>query len=131
MPDAIITDLTLTALQRALDGTALQQRTIAGNIANLETPGYVARHVSFQESLRAALAAQHAGRAGADELLAAAGPAVGRDPTPPSEPDGNNVDIEREMTELSEAGLRYEALVRLVRRKFQMLGTAIGDGRQA
>ena len=130
MAEPIISDLTLTALERALDGTALQQRITAGNIANLETPGYMARRVSFQDSLRAALAAQREGRPHAAELLDAAGAAVGRDMSAPTGPDGNNVDIEREMTDLSEAGLRYEALVRLIRRKFQMLGTVIGDGRQ-
>lgn len=130
MPDSIISDVTLAALQAALDGTALQQRTIAGNIANLETPGYVARRVSFEDSLRSAIAATREGRGDVGEPLARAGASVTRDPSPPG-PDGNNVDIEREMTELSEAGLRYEALVRLIRRKFQMLGTAIGDGRQS
>jgi len=121
-------DRTTAALRRALDAASLQQRVVANNIANLETPGYVARRVDFQDTLRAALQAD---RDGDETALEQVAPLVTRDPSPPASPGGNNVDIEREMTLLGEAGLRYEALTRLLRRKFEMLGTAIGDGRRA
>ncbi len=124
-----MSDITLAAVQAALDATALQQRVAASNLANLETPGYLARRVRFADTLRAALAAAYRGEVSPAELLARTEASVIPDLTPPG-PNGNNVQIERELTQLSEAGLRYEALVRLIRRKFQMLGTAIGDGRQ-
>ena len=80
--------------------------------------------------MRAALTALHDREPGAARMLEEIRPAIIPDTTPTTGADGNNVDIEREMTELSEATLRYEAMARLIRRRFQMLGTAIGDGRQ-
>src|SRR6478736_1491816 len=35
-------DVTMSALHQALSGLALRQRTIADNIANIETPGFLA-----------------------------------------------------------------------------------------
>ena len=35
-----------------LDATELRGRTIANNIANINTPGYKRRYVSFEESLQ-------------------------------------------------------------------------------
>ena len=50
-----ISDLTTSALHVALDGLDQRQQAIAANIANLETPGYLAREVNFEDSLRAAI----------------------------------------------------------------------------
>ncbi len=47
----------------------------------------------------------------------------------PAGPDGNNVVIETEMLELGESALRYQVLTRMIDRKLNMVGTAIGDGR--
>ena len=44
-------------LQAALRGLSLRQRTIADNIANVETPGFLAGRVDFETSLREATAA--------------------------------------------------------------------------
>ena len=127
MADRMMADVTMTVLERALDGAAAQQRAIGDNLANLETPGYRARRVNFAGALRAALAAEKRGATGAlDDLQ----PVTTLDRETPFEPGASNVDIEREMTGLSEASLRYEALVQMTRRKFEMLGTVIADGRR-
>ncbi len=49
-------DPVAAALGSALDGLALRQRVIADNIANMDTPGFIASTVDFEGSLRAALA---------------------------------------------------------------------------
>ncbi len=126
MADRLVTDTTMVALERALDGTAAQQRAVANNLANLETPGYVARHVNFEGALRSAL---HAARQGEDEALDLLQPMLVSDSPSPDQSGAGGVDIEHEMTQMSEASVRYEALVRFARRKFEMIGTAIGDGR--
>ena len=43
------------ALHSALDGLSLRQRAIADNVANINTPGYTARRVSFEQALSAAV----------------------------------------------------------------------------
>src|SRR4029077_1496996 len=50
-------DTTQTALERALSGASLRQETLAGNLANVNTPGYQRRDVDFHDALRGALAA--------------------------------------------------------------------------
>ena len=74
-----------------------------------------------------ALAAEKRGATGALDNLQ---PVTTLDRETPFAPGASNVDIEREMTGLSEASLRYEALVQMTRRKFEMLGTVIADGRR-
>ena len=49
-------DLTIQAIQSSLDGLAARQRIIAQNLANSETPGYIAKNVNFEDSLRSAMA---------------------------------------------------------------------------
>lgn len=122
----LMADLTTRVLQKALDCTAAQQRVVAGNLANLETPGYVAREVRFEEQLRAAIRAEQRG----DEHrgLRSVAPVTGRS-SAAARADGNNVSLETEMLSLGEATLRYQMLTRMIDRRLGMLGTAIGDGR--
>jgi flagellar basal-body rod protein FlgB len=115
MSQRLVSDVTTVALERALDGAALEQRMVANNLANLETPGFVARHAQFHDSLRAALDAER-GRASSTVR--------------PVQPHGNNVDVETEMTALSESVLQYEVLTRLLSKKLSMVGVVIGDGKR-
>ena len=54
-------DSTGSALYSALNGLAARQRVIANNVANVETPGYIAGRVRFEDSLRAAIEGGDAG----------------------------------------------------------------------
>src|SRR3954466_15628991 len=49
------TDPVGAALHSALDGLAYRQRVTADNIANVDTPGFTATKVDFEDSLRGAL----------------------------------------------------------------------------
>ncbi len=126
--NTMMADVTTRALAAALDGTATQQRAAANNLANLETPGYRARHASFQDRLARALAAERRGD-GTEEIAQVQ--ARVEMSAHPAGPDGNNVDIEAEMTGLAEASARYEILTRLLDRHLAMVGVAIGDGRSS
>ena len=55
-------DLTMQAIQTSLDGLAARQRIIAQNLANSETPGYIAQNVNFEDSLRSAMATRRSRR---------------------------------------------------------------------
>ena len=55
MPEPV-GDATMSALHYALSGLALRQRTIADNTANIETPGFLAGKVSFEDTLRSSIA---------------------------------------------------------------------------
>jgi flagellar basal-body rod protein FlgB len=112
-----LNDVTVTALQSMLRGLSARQHAIADNIANLETPGYTAKRVEFEASLRESL---QAGRGNADPVqLASSDPAL---------PNGNNVVIETEMLSMQETGLQYEMAIQAMTAKFALLRTSITGG---
>ena len=123
----------LDRLHDALDfqGQALQlrserQRLIASNIANADTPGYVARDMDFAKTLRAAtgtlptavaLAATSAGHVGA-AAPAFGGGRVGAEllyATPAqTNLDRNTVDMDRERANFVDNSVKYEATLRFI-----------------
>ncbi len=103
-------------LHSALRGLSLRQRTIADNLANVETPGFLAGRVDFESTLRAAAAA---GTAPVDE------PAVARS-LQPTRTNGNNVNLDEETVAAVETGLRYELTITALTNKFNGMRTAIG-----
>ena len=116
-------DTTQIALERALAGSALRQQTLANNIANANTPMFKRSDVNFQASLASALD----NGASADQLQQLTfQPQV--DNQSAIQVDGNNVDMEQEMANLSANTVTYEALVAVDRSRLQMLTTAIGNG---
>ena len=130
----VLFDTTMLALQKGLDGTAAQQRAIASNIANLETPGYQPKVVNFEADLRQALQADARG-AGAWErpIMSGDGTSALEQVTPQVQPenegavrlDGNAVNVEAEVASLTKNSLQHTALLRLLAGKFNMLKTVL------
>jgi flagellar basal-body rod protein FlgB len=106
---------------QALVLRAERQRLIASNIANADTPGYVARDMDFARALReatgqaAAVAptttqARHvqvAGGARAEPNLLYTRPAQ-------NNLDGNSVDMDRERAAFADNTVKYEATLRFI-----------------
>ena len=111
-----MTDNVLSVLHSALDGLSLRQRTIADNIANIETPRFLAGKVEFESSLRAAVAE---GRAATDA------PTTARS-LQPTRINGNNVNLDEETLLSMETGLRYELTIQAITNRFNGIRTAIG-----
>jgi flagellar basal-body rod protein FlgB len=139
MADPIFNDYALRALSFALDGLSLRQRATAHNIANVDTPGYKAQHVSFESQLKHVLdgdahepgaalhttAPNHLGG-----RLGVASPLVGiTQRSNDLRNDGNNVDIDLEMTTLAETTQRYQALAQLAGSKLALLKSMVRDAR--
>src|SRR3954468_7850875 len=112
-------DVTMSALHTALSGLSLRQRTIANNVANIQTPNFLAGKVDFESSLRSAM------DSGMDPSDAAPSLAKSLEPT---RLDGNNVNLDEETLSMSETGLRYSLAVQAVNAKFSQLRMAIGGG---
>ncbi len=96
-------------IENMLDWTAKRQQTLSANLANMDTPGYKAKDVSF---IRAAASL-------AMETTSSDAPSTDHQTpklrdimksTTKRKANGNNVDIDREMTELTKNGLQYVAL---------------------
>jgi flagellar basal-body rod protein FlgB len=107
-----------SALIRLLMDAAVQrQKVIARNLANVDTPGFRAKEIKFSKDLKEAL------DRGDREVSDIAIETVDRDG--PVKPDGNSVDLDRELSDLSGNALTYQTLVTLVSMKTNMVRSAI------
>ncbi|MGO9433494.1 MAG: flagellar basal body rod protein FlgB [Terracidiphilus sp.] len=109
----------MQVLQGYLKVTADRQQVIAANIANVDTPGYHAKDINFQNAMQQVLFN------GSDAQL---GTATNEVQGLPERPDGNDVNIDREGMVLSQTQLQYQMGVQLIKEEFHRLLTAIKDG---
>lgn len=123
---------------KALVLRAERQRTIASNIANADTPGYVARDFNFRDAMSQALAgrelpgsAQPAAAAAHPRHLplAASGSALGSGLgyAPQTQPamDNNSVDLDRERGNFVDNAVRYESTLRFINGNSRTILSAI------
>lgn len=122
--------------QQALGLRAERQQVLATNIANADTPGYLARDMDFSATLAKATAgntapgplALNTTQAG-HQAASGAGLSLGADllyrvPTQPSL-DGNTVDMDVERVNFADNSLHYEASLELLTGKIQGLRLAM------
>ena len=120
---------TVDALQQAMTFNRERHTVLAGNIANLDTPGY--RPVDLVRgrpdgnpgTLAATTHGTSIGAAGSDGVVQAfddGGQLQG--------PDGNAVSLERELAKIDANRTRYSTAAELVGRRLALLRYAAGDG---
>jgi flagellar basal-body rod protein FlgB len=110
------------AAKRLLDATAMRHEAIASNLANIETPHYKRIDVapSFQTELRQAISAKDA--ASLVELR----PRLEVDPAAlAANRDGNNVQLETELMELSKNAVAHSLESQLISSSLLRLRLAI------
>ena len=112
----MLQDVTMAAIESSLRVLSARQRTIADNVANLETPKFLAGTVDFESSLADALAN------GTDPSSVT--PTFGRS-LAPTGVNGNNVNLDNETLAMSETNLRYQLGIESLNNKFTLLRTAI------
>jgi flagellar basal-body rod protein FlgB len=114
---------------QALSLRAERQRVIASNIANADTPGYVAREMDFTQALREATGELPvAGRLDATQpghmqpLAGARSPAGLRYATAAqTNLDSNSVDMDRERASFADNSVKYEATLRFINGSVRMM----------
>lgn len=125
MVDPIFQNPNYHLARRLLDAAALRQEAIATNVANAETPGYrrLDLNTDFAAQLRAQLAS---GNATPTRRPALPLPRVVEDTTARSvRPDGNTVEIERELLALNRNAVEFNYLTEIVSSNLKQLKTAI------
>jgi flagellar basal-body rod protein FlgB len=147
MSFGIFNDPTSRAVRTALSGLQMRQQAIANNIANVDTPEYKAQAVSFEEALQSELTGSAKQR---PQMLTLglnttdarhiplkptvrnfeAKPVTSLSTNGSLRQDGNNVDVEREMTKLAETQVTYNAMGQTASAKLNLLRTAINEGRR-
>lgn len=129
---------TLDVLHRNM--TLRQQRhdVLSTNIANAETPGFIAKDVQFEEALRAAATPQSAAplqlthshhmRLNQVSLQDVRGVLVGT-PSDDVGNDLNTVSMDQEMAKVTMNSFHYNASAELLSRGFDKLKRTISEGR--
>ncbi|TCP58814.1 flagellar basal-body rod protein FlgB [Tumebacillus sp. BK434] len=128
----------ITLLERSLDAASLRQKVISNNLANIDTPNYKRSDVSFEQTLQQVLQgnALSGRRTDARHIqigtssVAEVEPEIVTDRTTSMRQDGNNVDIDVEMTNLAENQILYNALSQRINGKFATLKYAISEGKR-
>ena len=109
-------DVSTASLKVAAAGLNARQTAIADNIANIETPGYQARKVKFEEALSSAVK-------------------NGRSPSPvspsvqnslePTRLNGSNVNLDEETLSHIDTTMRYQLTLRALDGKYGLIRDAI------
>ena len=124
---------TISALEQGLKYASLNQKVIAQNIANNDTPNYKAKTVSFKNMLNEAQSNMiQSNRSDsrhyhfASTNLKTSGVVEN---SVDYQNDGNSVDIDNEMADLATNQIYYNALITRVSSKFNTLNSVIKGGR--
>lgn len=118
-------DITSASLHSALRGLSARRDAIAGNIANVETGGYLAQRVEFEDAIAAALdAVERRGAVGATGRMAAVAPTASTS-TDATRLNGNNVNLDDEVLAQTETELAYSTVLEAMNSKFRLLRTSI------
>jgi len=135
MADNGIFGVTIKILNDVLDARASRQLLISSNIANSETPGYKSKDLKFGKvlsdrinngnsvSLKTTNGKHLSGKKGKDILDTK----IVTSETKPGDGQSNNVNIDKEMTRLSENGIMYDALSQITGKKFNYLKEIIRE----
>ena len=100
---------------------------LTSNLANIETPNYKAKDISFEDQLRRSMPEKN--------QLAMARTNTKHMPVydftgqvRPVAISGGDVDIDKQMAKLSENNLMYNAMVQMLGRKYRMVRDVIDQG---
>ena len=122
MIDAIFSSQNYQVARQMMDATVLRHQALAANIANAETPGYKRVDVAanFSSQLQSAIE-----RGGTEELRTVQ-PQIVEDVTAKAvRPDGNNVEIEKELLSLGKNSTEFNFLSQVVSTDIRNLRMAI------
>jgi flagellar basal-body rod protein FlgB len=111
----MFSDVSINALHAALDGLAARQRAVSDDVANVNTPNFTGRRVTFEADLKQALGD------GGDPMSTS--PTVSAS-TDPYSLTNNNVDLDAETVLATDTSLRYDLALRATGDRFNLLRTA-------
>jgi flagellar basal-body rod protein FlgB len=118
------------ALRRQMTIAVAKQVASAGNLANIDTPGYKAKEVTFSDALKSKLTPANSTFPGQSRPAAAdldlgqkeiEGLAARR--------DGNTVQIDRELLTMGKAAGDFSAAQTALAAKFRLIRYAINEGK--
>lgn len=131
-------DRTINNLSNALDGAAKRHQVISNNIANVDVPNFKRSDVPFQEELKKAIERSqgptlNVATTNKKHMAGIDNNEVNfvtvQETALTFRNDGNNVDIEKEMVEMTKNNEMYNAYVQLLVSKLGILKNTIREGK--
>lgn len=140
MPVDGLFSTTVAVLGKSIDLRARNQALIASNVANAETPNYTPKALSFENELQGALKgggkgaqtsahARHIPLKGTSGRIQDVAGKILETPAKTPGKDGNAVEIEAEMSRMTENQIMYNASVQILAKKFEGLKSALREGK--
>lgn len=124
---SVIFDRTVRLMQDRLSLNSVNQKVISSNLANINTPGYISKEVSFHKVLQDSLDEQSlnlskstAGHLDPVDPLAAM--------KSPEVEETGPVDLDYEMMKLAKNSIEYNYITTMLNHKFGLLRQAISEG---
>lgn len=127
-----IDSISYSLIKKSLDASTERGRAISNNIANVNTPGYKAFRVNFEDKVKNVLenssialkttSSKHINDGNTIETLRYE---IKKDKSKSMRLDGNNVDIDMEMANLAANQIMYNALISQANSRIAMRRTVI------
>ncbi len=109
-----MSDYSYDLIKKGLDVASLRQKIVSSNIANINTPDYKVNKVEFEEYLAKA---KNNGKLPEPVVKKRTGTSINE--------NGNNVDIDLEMTELAANEIYYSVLISQLNAKLSNMNYVI------
>lgn len=106
-------------LETGIKSEGLRQKAVAGNVANMQTPGYRRVDVDFKELLAKAMESGEEVDSGNLESF------LYRPETTAVDPNGNDVSLEMEIGQMVKNTLKHKTYVRLLQKKYAQMDLAM------
>src|SRR5262249_13415140 len=127
---------TFTNMERYMDLAARKQSLVVSNLANIDTPGYRTLDFSIELAMQEAtrkepgivLRRSHSRHLSGVSFTGLKPPAAEVDDLPQRN-DGNNVDLDREMLNLSPHASKFALVTQVMRSEFRILQHTITEGK--
>lgn len=119
----------IAALRRQMTVAVARQVASAGNLANVDTPGYQTKEVTFDETLARQMGAGGVTNARHIAFNQGDGIKVAETPNLEARRDGNNVQIDRELLAMGKAAGDFAAAQTALAAKFRLVRYAINESR--
>jgi len=134
MSKVFFEDNGMRTMERFLDLAVQRQSMISSNVANVDTPGYKTIDLTFEQELKDATASEGSRLDVTSNLHLPAGTETRSVSVKQVEGltvrnDLNNVNVDREMAQLSTNALKFSIVAQLIAGKFKTIKSAIQEGR--
>ncbi|WP_062105082.1 flagellar basal body rod protein FlgB [Bacillus niameyensis] len=123
---------TIRSLENGLNYSAVKHKVIAQNIANVDVPNYKSKGVEFRQVLEDANKTLNLNRTDSRHLdlnTSNSTPKIFTKQNLQYQDNGNNVDVDQEMSDLAQNQIYYQALIERLNGNFSSLSNVIKGGR--